>query len=101
MGMQSLKSIFRKIILKWLRLTDAPVVKVYDGYGDAQRLIVYGHVLRLSPLPPTRYTSNVLTNMFALIRLFVVRPYRYATVRMQWNDQSYETQAEANGFFHF
>src|SRR5690349_15730742 len=95
------RNFFIRIFLKWLRLNDSPVVKVYDGYGDFQLLIVYGHVFKLSPLPATGYTSSVLTNLFALLRLFMVRPWKNATVQLQWREQAFETAADANGFFHF
>jgi phosphatidate phosphatase APP1 len=89
------------IILKWLRLTGELIVKVYDGYGDVTQLIIYGHVLKLSPLPRKKYTSNWLTNTFSLLRLFIVRPKANAKVRMRWGDQTLETQTTADGFFHF
>ena len=91
----------KKIILKWLQLTNEPVVKVYDGYGDVTQLIIYGHVLKLSPLPRKKYTSNWLTNTFSLLRLFVVRPKANVKVRMTWGDQILETQTTSDGFFHF
>ena len=65
------------------------------------QLIVYGQVLKLSPLPRKKYNSNWLTNTFSLLRLFMVRPRANAKVRMKWGDQILETQTTADGFFHF
>ncbi|MCY7409562.1 MAG: DUF2183 domain-containing protein [Chitinophagales bacterium] len=98
---RSLNIFFGKTILKWFQLTNHPVVKVYTGYGDTKLLMVNGHVLKLSPLNRKRFVGNKFTNMFALIRLFLVRPYPNATVRLQWNEQTFDVQTEANGFFHF
>lgn len=98
---RSFNTLFKKAILNWLQLTNEPVVKVYHGYGDVTQLVVYGHVLKLSPLPRKKYTSNWLTNTFSLLRLFMVRPYANAKVRMRWNNQTLETQSAADGFFHF
>src|SRR5688572_2850306 len=74
-------------ILKWLRLTTEPVVKIYHGYGHAEQLIVYGHVLLVSPLPRKRFSSNIFTNTFPVLRLFMVKPFAGAKVRLKWDNQ--------------
>ena len=90
-----------KKVLSWFQITRQPVVKVYDGYGDAGEVKICGHVLRLSPLPRTKYGASFLTNMFALLRLFIVIPKAHALVRLEWNEGSHETQTEKDGFFQF
>ena len=91
----------KKKLLAALKLTNAVVVKVYNGYGNSTHCIVFGHVLKLSPLPRKRFSSNFLTNTLALLRLFMVRPLPKARLRMKWEDASYETIAEDDGFFRF
>lgn len=81
------------------RLTKEPVVKVYNGYGHATHLIVYGHVLLLSPLPRKHFGRGVLKNTFSLLRLFMVKPYVGARVRLQWENQTFEATTEVDGFF--
>lgn len=87
--------------LRGFRLTDHPVVKVYHGFGNQHRVTVIGHVFRFSPIPRKHYSKNWLTNTFALLRLFMVRPYRRAYVKMQWNNEWVYAQSENDGFFRF
>ncbi|MCY7352637.1 MAG: DUF2183 domain-containing protein [Cytophagaceae bacterium] len=88
-------------ILTWLRITNQPVVKVYRGYGHARQLLVQGHVLRRSPLPQKKYRKNTLVNTFAVLRLFFVRAYPAATVRLNWPGQALEAQTDPDGYFKF
>lgn len=80
-------------------LTTDPVIKVYNGYGHNEQLVVYGHVFCLSPLQSKKYTSNFLHNTFSMLKLFMVRPYARAHVKLKWDDQIFETQSEDDGFF--
>ncbi len=89
---------FQKI-LTWLGLTNEPIVRVYRSFGTADRWTVQGHVLRFGPLPRKRYRKNWFTNTFALFRLFMVRPWPNATVRL--SDTGQTTQADVDGFFRF
>ncbi|MEJ7767682.1 MAG: phosphatase domain-containing protein [Chitinophagaceae bacterium] len=82
-----------------LRLTRDPIVKVYHGYGHSDRLVIYGHVLALSPLPGKRYSNNFLINAFDLLRLFMVRPFPRATVNLNWDGKTYSAESEEDGFF--
>jgi phosphatidate phosphatase APP1 len=91
----------RQKILHAFRLTDQPVVKVYHGFGNDKNVTVFGHVFHFSPVPRKHYSKNFLTNTFALLRLFMVRPYKRAHLKMQWNDQWIYTQSEKDGFFRF
>jgi len=91
----------RQKILHAFRLTDQPVVKVYHGFGNDQQVTVFGHVFHFSPVPRKHYSKNFLTNTFALLRLFMVKPYKKAYLKMQWNDQWIYTQSEKDGFFRF
>src|SRR6476661_1203501 len=84
-----------------LRLTHQPVVHVYNGYGHATHLMVFGHVFDLSPLPRKHYSSNIFTNTFALLRMFMVRPTAGAKVRMVWGERTYDAITESDGFFRF
>jgi phosphatidate phosphatase APP1 len=85
----------------WLRLTNQPVVRVYHGYGNNEHLIVFGHVLSLSPLPRKKIAGNIFTNAFALLRLFMVKPSGGANVQLEWDGQVMESITENDGFFKF
>ena len=95
-----LKRIKRKILL-WLRLTNDPVIKVYNGYGSSEKMIIFGHALRLSPLPRKKYRKNVFTNSYGLFRMFMTRPLTGSRIRIVWGSEIYETHTEQDGFFRF
>jgi phosphatidate phosphatase APP1 len=88
-------------ILHWLRLTNQPVVKVYHGYGNKDHLFIFGHVFALSPIPRKRFSGNIFTNAFALLRLFMVRPLGGAKVQLEWRGRVMEAISEKDGFFKF
>lgn len=88
-------------ILHWLRLTNEPLVKVYHGYGNNDHLITFGHVLSLGPIPRKKFSGNIFTNAFALLRLFMVRPLGKATVQLDWEGQTHESVTDVDGFFRF
>ncbi len=88
-------------LLNKLHITRKPVIKVYNGYGDADMLLVYGHVLRQSPLPKRKFRKNFWSNSLSLFRLFMTEPVRHATVRLDWNGSLLEVRADRDGFFKF
>lgn len=95
-----LNKIYKKI-LNWLHLTNEPIVKVYNGYGTRQHVYVFGHVFKFSPVPRTRYRKLFLTNTFALLRSFMVKPWTGATVKLVLNKKSLYATTESDGFFKF
>lgn len=88
-------------ILLWLRITRQPVIKAYDGYGDYDDVIVYGHVFSVSPLARTKFHHSVLLNFLWLIRMFIVIPKKNARVVIEWNGETHETKTENDGLFKF
>jgi phosphatidate phosphatase APP1 len=88
-------------LFRWMRLTTRPTVRVYHGYGANGQLVVFGHVLKVSPLPRKTFRNNVFTNTFALIRLFIVKPIPHARVTLQFNGEAIHHTAEKDGFFRF
>ncbi|MES2882942.1 MAG: phosphatase domain-containing protein [Bacteroidota bacterium] len=86
---------------KWLGLTNEPVIRLYHGYGHTSQLIIYGHVLKFSPLPRKKYRKSVLHNTWALLRLFMVKPFAHVSVEMKWFDEMLTTTTDATGFFKF
>lgn len=88
-------------VLYWLRLTNQPVVKVYNGYGNKEHLVIFGHVLSLGPIPRKKFSGNIFTNTFALLRLFIVRPREEASVQLEWDGKMLHTKTDEDGFFRF
>ena len=86
-------------ILEWFGLTDEITIKVYHGYGHVNHLVIYGHVLRMGPLPRRRYTKSVLHNTLSLLRLFMVKPLGGAHVRTVWQGRVVEAKSDTDGFF--
>jgi phosphatidate phosphatase APP1 len=83
------------------RLNRTPVVKIYNGYGNDNKIIIFGHVFKVSPLPRKTYRSNWITNMFAVLRLFMVKVFPDTTVSLEWQSKIYQTHTEKDGFFIF
>ncbi|MDQ6757741.1 MAG: DUF2183 domain-containing protein [Bacteroidota bacterium] len=88
-------------ILFWLHLTNKPTVKLYHGYGNEETVIVFGHVLKLSPLPRKHFRRNIFNNTYGLLRMFMVKPFVGATLQLQWNDVTYTAKSQSDGFFRF
>ncbi|WP_240543637.1 App1 family protein [Spirosoma foliorum] len=74
-------------------------MKIYRGFGNGKTLIVHGSMLRRSALPRTKYRTSIWLNLLGLIRLFLVRPYPHATMRIQAGGQTIYTQADLDGYF--
>lgn len=103
MGIQTTvpKITLKERLLKWLRLTDRTIIKVYHGYGHAEQLTIYGHVLKFGPLTRKHYSKKAITNTLALLRLFMVTPYPQALVQMEWDGEVFTTETDENGFYRF
>ncbi len=96
-----MKRSFRQRVRGWFGLQRGPLIRVYDGYGDQDNIIVYGHVLRSGPLAVKRYRGHVVANTLALLRLFMVKPMAKATVGLEWNRTQYQATTDEQGFFKF
>ena len=91
----------KRRILQWLKLRNTPVIKAYNGYGNAEHCVLFGHALLLSPLQRKRFHRNALINALALLRLFMIRPFPAAIVKMEWEGMEYYYTTETDGFFRF
>ncbi len=95
-----LKKIKQKILFLF-RLNHHPVIKVYNGYGSSEKIIAFGHVLKLSPMMRKTYRHNWLVNTFSMLRLFMVKPFPYAKLSMAWEGTILYTESQDDGFFKF
>lgn len=82
-----------------LRLTNDPVVKVYHGYGNDDKIVLFGHVFSLSPIERKKFNSNFWTNALSMIRSFMLIPIPNARVRAVWNNITFEDKTAHDGFF--
>jgi phosphatidate phosphatase APP1 len=88
-------------LMKWLGLTNEVTIKLYHGYGHAEQLTIHGHVFKLSPLPRKKYRKSFIRNTWALLRLFIVKPYPDLDIELEWEEQILTTKADKDGFFKF
>ena len=91
----------KRKFLKWFHLTNEPVIKLYHGYGNENKVIVFGHALRLSPLPRTHFRKNIINNSYGLLRLFMVKRMVNVTLKIEWEGEACETKSQDDGFFRF
>lgn len=87
--------------MHWLGLTNEVTIKVYHGYGYGNQLVIYGHVFKLSPTSRKKYRKSFLRNTWALLRLFIVKPFPLLPLEMHWKDQVYFCTSDTDGFFKF
>ena len=95
----SLKGKLLRYFLTLLHLTDQPVVKIYRGFGTSNQVSVLGHVFRRSALPRKKYRDIDFVNILAVIRLFLIRPYPQALVRIHVGEQVVQIRTNDNGYF--
>ncbi len=76
-------------------------VKVYHGYGHAHNLVVYGHVFKRKAKTRQVYSNNLFVNIIHLLKLFILKPYAFVEVRLQFLDQTVYHKTERDGFFKF
>ena len=95
-----LKKVKQKLFFLF-RLNNTPAIKVYNGFGNAGKIMVLGHVLKLSPMPRKTYRQNIFINLFSMLRLFMVVPFSNAKISIEWEGNTYETKASEDGFFNY
>ncbi|MCZ4223732.1 App1 family protein [Pedobacter rhodius] len=76
-------------------------VKVYHGYGHTHNLVVYGHVFKHKAKTNQIYSNNLFVNIIHLFKLFVLKPYPFVQIRLQFSTQTIYNKTEADGFFKF
>lgn len=84
-----------------LRLNHHPEIKVYHGFGNDEKIIVLGHVLKLSPFPRKTFRTSWLVNFLSMVRLFMIIPYSGARISLDWQGVTHQTLAGEDGFFRF
>ena len=76
-------------------------VKIYHGYGHTHNLVVYGHVFKYKAKTTQIYSNNLIVNILHLLRLFIIKPYPFVKLRLDFNGQVVLQTSEYDGFFKF
>ena len=76
-------------------------IKIYHGYGHTHNLVVYGHVFKYKANSDQVYSDNLFVNISHLLKLFILKPFAFVAVRLQFFGQTIYNKAEADGFFKF
>lgn len=84
-----------------IQMNKSASVKVYHGYGHAHNLVVYGHVFKRKAKTQQVYSNNLFVNIAHLLKLFILKPYAFVEVRLQFFDQTIYNKTEGDGFFKF
>jgi phosphatidate phosphatase APP1 len=88
----------------WQRLwglSNEFAVRVYHGYGDEDGMLIFGHVMSQSPEDADYFKRGILKNAGDLFRLFMVRTVANAPVRLHFEGESIDAEADDTGFFTF
>lgn len=88
----------KRWLLKQLGLTEGIAIKVYRGFGHAQQLHVYGHVLSISTRQKP-HKNTLWRNIRMLLGLFFQKPVAGMQVRLQWGTTNVSGVTEKDGFF--
>ncbi len=82
-----------------LGIARGAVVRVYHGYGDAERVLVQGHVLRQAPAERGHFPTDVIRNTLALLRLFMIKPAAGIPVLVRFGNEEKSVTTGPDGFF--
>lgn len=76
-------------------------VKIYHGYGHTHNLVVYGHVFKFKAKTTQNFSANLFVNIAHLFKLFIVKPYAFTKIRLNFYGQIVENKTAYDGFFKF
>ena len=78
-----------------------PSLKLYKGFGNETSCVIYGHAFSLSPFQRQTFRNFFILNSIALLRMFMVKPMKNAKIKLQWEENVFETFTQKDGFFRF
>lgn len=76
-------------------------IKIYHGYGHTHNLVVYGHAFKFRARNTQNYSNNLFVNIIYLLKMFILKPYPQAEIRLTFRDQVIHGKTEYDGFFKF
>ncbi len=91
--------------VRWLknrfRFVDYPFLLAYRGFGNAEKLIVQGHVFRGMAMSKPRKRYSAWRNFVTLIKMFLVRTVPQARVQLKLGAEVFVIHTNASGFYEF
>ena len=74
-------------------------LKVYHGYGHANNLVIYGHVFKYKANAKQHYRNSFWANIIHVFKLFVLKPYPFLNVKLNFQEQQVYGRTASDGFF--
>lgn len=92
---------FKRWAKSRFRYVDYPFLLSYRGYGNADRLVVQGHVFKGMAISKPRKKYTPWKNFVNLVKMFLIRTIPKVRVQLEIEGQYYDMKADENGFFEF
>lgn len=93
--------LIKRFIKSRFRYVDYPFLLGYRGFGNAESLVVQGHVFKGMAMTKPRKKTRSWRNFITLIKMFLIRTVPRASVKLHLADLSFKTQCGEDGFFEF
>lgn len=91
--------------LRWIksrfRIVDYPFLLAYRGFGNANALVLQGHVFRAMALNRPRNHYTAWRNFISLLKMFLVRTVPQAKVSLLLGEQEITVETNEQGFYEF
>jgi phosphatidate phosphatase APP1 len=94
-------NLFKRWLKSRFHFVDYPFLLAYRGFGNEQKMLVQGHVFRGMALNRPNKKANLLSNLKALLKMFLVRTVSKATVQLRFENKVHEVTTHDDGFFEF
>lgn len=78
-----------------------PTIKIYQGYGNPNKFFIIGHVFNNYSSVDFNKRNHIWNNFKTLYSLFNVDTLANIELCLEWNDNSYFSVSEFDGFFKF
>ncbi len=76
-------------------------LKVYHGYGHTHNLVIYGHVFKFKANAKQKYKDSFFANLRYVFKLFLLKPYPFVNVKLNFEGQEVLGRTASDGFFKF
>jgi phosphatidate phosphatase APP1 len=76
-------------------------IKLYRGYANQNKLVVFGHVIEKYPDGKNQYTRKGFRYARTIIKLFSIKTIPNVQVTLKIGNSSFTTNAQEDGYFRF
>ncbi|WP_346237860.1 App1 family protein [Niabella insulamsoli] len=90
---------FKKLLIRKLKLINAPHLKVYKGFGNLDHCTILGHALLRSAPTREKFKNGVFSNTLSLLKTFMIKTMPDAPIEVEWQGKVYKTRSQHDGFF--